>query len=91
MMMNLLLSGSLNNIKALVVGGFTDLKDNTIPFGKNHIEIISEIVAKFKFPVAFSFPAGHQNENRTLIFGRQMQLKVEADRTTVTFLKNNCI
>jgi muramoyltetrapeptide carboxypeptidase len=87
MMMNLLLSGSLNNIKALVVGGFTDLKDNTVPFGKNHIEIISEIVEKFKFPVAFSFPAGHQNENRTLIFGRKMQLKVEADRTTVTFLK----
>jgi muramoyltetrapeptide carboxypeptidase len=87
MMLNLLLSGSLNNIKGLIIGGFTDLKDNTIPFGKKTNEIISEIVEKFKFPVAFSFPAGHQNENRTLIFGRQMQLTVEVDRTTVTFLK----
>jgi muramoyltetrapeptide carboxypeptidase len=87
MMLNLLLSGSLNNIKGLIIGGFTDLKDNTISFGKNYDEIISEIVEKFKFPVAFSFPAGHQNENRTLIFGRQMQLSVEANHTSVTFLK----
>jgi muramoyltetrapeptide carboxypeptidase len=86
MMLNLLLSGSLNNIKALVVGGFTDMKDNTIPFGKNYAEIISEIVEKFRFPVAFSLPAGHQNENMTLIFGRQMQLRVEADQTRVAFL-----
>ncbi len=87
MMMNLLLSGSFHKIKALIIGGFTDLKDNTIPFGSKYEEIISGIVKKFNFPVAFSFPAGHQNTNMTLIFGRQMQLKVENDRTTVTFLK----
>jgi len=85
MMLNFLLSGSLNNIKGLIVGGFTDLKDNAIPFGRKPEEIISEMVGKFKFPVAFSFPAGHQNDNRTLIFGRQMQLSVEDNLTKVTF------
>jgi muramoyltetrapeptide carboxypeptidase len=87
MMLNLLLSGSLSNIKGLIVGGFTDLKDNAIPFGKKYEEIISEMVGKFKFPVAFSFPSGHQNDNKTLIFGRQMQLSVENNLTRVSFLK----
>jgi len=87
MMLNLLLSGSLNNIKGLIVGGFTDLKDNAIPFGRTAEEIISEMVVKFNFPIAFSFPAGHQNDNKTLIFGRQMQLSVEDNLTRVSFLK----
>jgi muramoyltetrapeptide carboxypeptidase len=85
MMLNLLLSGSFNNIKGLIVGGFTDIKDNSIPFGKNYDEIVSEIVEKFNFPVSFSFPSGHQNSNRTLIFGRPVQLKVEANRSVVSF------
>jgi len=86
MMLNLLHSGSLNNIKALVVGGFTDIKDNTIPFGKDYSEIISEVVEKFKFPVVFSFPAGHQNSNMTLIFGRQMQLRADAEHSMFSFV-----
>ena len=77
MMLNMLMSGSLNKIKGLVVGGFTGIKDNTISFGKNYNEIIAEAVKKFSFPVAFSLPAGHQSENNTLIFGRKMQLRVE--------------
>jgi len=87
MMLNLLLSGSLNNIKGLIVGGFTDLKDNAIPFGRKYEDIISDMVGKFKFPVAFSFPAGHQKDNRTLIFGRQMQLSVEDNLTKVSFIR----
>ncbi len=87
MMMNLLLSGFLTGIEALVVGGFTDIRDNAVPFGKNHEEIISDITGKFRFPLVFSFPAGHQIANRTLIFGRQMQLRSEADQTMVSFSK----
>jgi len=87
MMLNLLHSGSLNNIKALLIGGFTDLKDNTIPFGKNYDGIISEIVEKFEYPLVFSFPAGHQNQNLTLIFGRQMQLISEGKLVKLSFSK----
>jgi muramoyltetrapeptide carboxypeptidase len=85
MMLNLLMSGSLNKIKGLVVGGFTDIRDNTIPFGKKYDEIIAEAVRKFSFPVAFSFPAGHNSENKTLIFGRKMQLRVEGGVSTIVF------
>lgn len=85
MMLNLLMSGSLNKIAGLLVGGFTEIKDNNIPFGKNYDEIISDIIKKFSFPTAFLFPAGHQKENKTLILGRKVQLKVEKDETTVIF------
>jgi len=86
MMLNLLHSGYLNNLEALIIGGFTDIKDNQIPFGKDYSEIISEIVKKFKFPLAFSFPGGHQNSNSTLIFGREVQLSVEKNISILKFL-----
>ena len=85
MMLNLLMGGSLNKIRGILAGGFTDIKDNTIPFGKNPEEIISEIVHKFPYPVAFSFPAGHQSENKTLILGRKMQLTVENNLCNIVF------
>lgn len=85
MMLNLQYSGILNKIAGLLIGSFTDIKDNPIPFGKDYDEIISDIVEKFNFPVAFSFPAGHQSQNMTLIFGRQMQLIVEGKQTKVIF------
>ena len=85
MMLNLLMSGSLNKIKGLVVGAFTDIRDNQVPFGKNYEEIIADVIKKLSFPVAFSFPAGHQSENKTLIFGRKMQLRVEKDACSIVF------
>ena len=85
MMLNLFHSGSLNHIQGLIIGGFTDLKDNNIPFGSNYMDIISQNIGKFKFPVAFSFPSGHQNENKTLIFGREMQLIVNSEHSKVSF------
>ena len=34
MMMNLKRNGKLKNLKALIIGGMSDMNDNTIPFGK---------------------------------------------------------
>ena len=85
MMHNLLMNGSLNKITGIIIGAFADLKDNTIPFGKKYEEIMGDILKKFSFPIAFEFPAGHQKENRTLIFGRKMQLKVEDDSVGIIF------
>lgn len=83
MIMNLSLSGVFNRIKALVVGGFTKINDNEQPYGKDHYEIIHEITDHYNIPVCFDFPAGHQKENRTLIFGRKMRLKVEEQECTL--------
>ena len=69
MMLNLSRNGILSQIKGLVVGGFTDMKDNAIPFGKEAEEIIAEHVSGYGYPVYFGFPAGHSVPNHPLLMG----------------------
>lgn len=82
MMMNLKLGGKLENLKALIVGGMSDMNDNSIPFGKTAYEIISETVKDYNYPVCFNFPAGHIENNIALVLGGWCKLEVE---TTVKF------
>lgn len=79
MMMNLKRSGKLSRLKALVVGGMTDMKDNTIPYGKTAEEIIAEHVAEYDYPVCFNFPAGHIKNNYALKLGATAHLKVDKE------------
>jgi muramoyltetrapeptide carboxypeptidase len=76
MMLNLKRSGKLQNLAGLVIGGFTDMKDNKVPFGCTAYDIISEHVAEYKYPVCFGFPAGHVEDNRALVMGRKYTLNV---------------
>ena len=76
MMMNLKRNGKLKNLKALIIGGMSDMNDNTIPFGKSAEEIILEYIKEFDFPVCFNFPAGHLDDNRTLVFGKECTLEI---------------
>jgi muramoyltetrapeptide carboxypeptidase len=85
MLMNLMLSGVFNKIKGLVVGSFSKMNDNEIPFGKTAEQIIAEITEKYNIPVAFSFPSGHISSNKTLIFGRQAALRVGKDKSSLSF------
>jgi muramoyltetrapeptide carboxypeptidase len=85
MMLNLKRSGKLANLKALVVGGFTDMKDNTVPFGKTAEEIILDAVKEYNFPVCFNFPAGHIDRNLALYFGKEVSLKINKDNCSLSF------
>lgn len=76
MMLNLKRSGKLKDLKGLIVGGMTDMKDNTIPFGKTAEEIILDAVKEYKYPVCFNFPAGHIDRNLALYLGRKIKLSV---------------
>ena len=87
MMLNLKRSGKLTNLKALVIGGFTDMKDNTVPFGKTAEQIILDAVKEYNYPVCFNFPAGHIDRNLALYFGKEINLKVETINCSLTFLK----
>ncbi|MES2565355.1 MAG: LD-carboxypeptidase [Bacteroidota bacterium] len=86
MMMQLKLTGKLKNLKGLIVGGMTDMKDNAIPFGKFPEEIILEAVQEYDFPVCFDFPAGHIDRNMALYFGREVELNVREEKSTLKFL-----
>lgn len=76
MMTALQRAGKLDNIKGLIVGGLTKMHDNNIPFGMSAEEIILEKVKDKNIPVCFNFPAGHIDDNRTLILGRTTLLEV---------------
>jgi len=76
MMMQLKRSGKLAHLAGLVVGGFSDMKDNAVPFGKTAEHIAYEHTAEYGYPVAFGFPAGHIHDNRSLIIGRDAELLV---------------
>lgn len=81
MMHQLKLAGKLDKLAGLVVGDFTDVKDNESPFGKTVHEIIAEAVAEFNYPVCFGFPAGHNKRNLALAFGKNWELKVTEQET----------
>ena len=74
MMRGLKRAGKLDNLKALVVGGLTDIHDNPDPFGQSVEEVIYEAVKDYDYPVCFGFPAGHFADNRAIIFGQKATL-----------------
>lgn len=85
MMMALKRAGMLKSLSGLIVGGMSEMKDNTIPFGKTAEEIIAEHVSEYNYPVCFQFPAGHQPDNYALILGRKIRLQI-GNGVTLQFL-----
>ena len=82
MMMSLDLAGVFRKVKGIIVGGMTNMgdeKDN-----KNYEEsydvfaykIISERLAKYDVPSIFGFPNGHIFDNRPLIIGGNVKMRV---------------
>jgi muramoyltetrapeptide carboxypeptidase len=85
MMYNLKRNGYFDNVKGIIVGSMTDMHDNEIPFGQNEVQIITEIAKENRIPIAFQFPAGHQSDNRTLIFGQQVYFEVNEKEIKLKF------
>lgn len=79
MMVQLKRAGKLNKLAGLIVGQFSDAKENKIPFGKTAFEIIQEHTASFEYPVSYDFPLGHDKENRAIRCGEEMKLEVLKD------------
>lgn len=77
MMMNMKRNGKLENIKGLLVGGMTEMNDNTVPYGFDAEEIISDFISEKSIPVWFRFPAGHIPLNHAMIFGRKLRMEVK--------------
>jgi len=85
MMMQLKRAGKLTHLKGLIVGGFSEMKDNAIPFGKTAEQIILDAVEEYNYPVCFGFPAGHGQKNFPLFMGRSCELSI-GDKATLKFL-----
>lgn len=85
MMMNLKLSGKLDKLAGLIVGGMSDMRDNTIPFGKDALQIINDYTRNSSYPVIFNFPAGHIEDNYPLILGKEADIVVEQGKAMLSY------
>lgn len=85
MMMNMQRTGKLSQLAGLVIGGMSDMKDNTIPFGATAEEIVRQHVQAYNYPVCFGFPAGHGTQNLALKLGAPARLQVSAAGTHLSF------
>lgn len=90
MIMSLELAGVFKKIKGLIVGGMTNMgneKENASyneSFDEFANQLISDRISKYNFPVVYGFPNGHIKDNRPLIIGGNVKLKVE-DKVTIKF------
>ena len=87
MLLNLKRAGKLDDIAALIVGGFTDLQDTERPFGQIVEEIIWDKVKEYDYPVCFNFPCGHMDINYTLCLGAAHKLHVADDGVELVKVK----
>ena len=84
MLMHLKRAGKMAGLKALIVGGFTDMEDTERPFGQTIEQIIWDKVKEYNYPVCFNFPVGHQDINYTLTLGMQHLLLVAPNGSVLT-------
>jgi muramoyltetrapeptide carboxypeptidase len=83
MLYSLMLAGAFKEIKGLVLGGFSEMEDTDVPFGKTIKELILDQVRDLGTPVAFDLPIGHTSDNQALVLGRNAVLQVTEVKTTL--------
>ncbi len=80
-------AGRLAGLAGLVVGHFSLMRDNTVPYGHSAYAIIAAYAAAYNFPVAFGFPAGHEPLNTAFVHGAEVALVVDATAgLTLTYI-----
>jgi len=90
MIMSLELAEVFTKIKGLIVGGMTNMGDEKEnkqyeeSFDEFAYKLISDRISKYNFPVVFGFPNGHIKDNRPLIIGAEIKVKVE-DKVKIEF------
>lgn len=85
MMMNLERNNYFKDVKGIIIGGMTKMRDNDVPWGHDALEIIKDITSKYKIPICFNFPAGHIKDNRALPMGKSVTFEVTASGTKLSF------
>ncbi len=87
MLYSLKRAGYFDECTGLIVGNISNIKENTTVWGHTIEELILDVVKEYDFPVMFDFPAGHEPDNRALILGRKIKLKVRDKYSSVIFKK----
>ncbi len=83
MFQQLLRAGKLENLAGLVIGHFSQIDNQSSPFGDSWQEVITNIVDSYSYPLAFGFGFGHEPENSALVMGGLYKLKVNSEQSTI--------
>lgn len=83
MMTNMERNGKIEHLAGMLVGHFSDMHDNTIPYGQTAEEVIAEHCRKYDFPIFFNFPAGHENDNYAIKLGCSLKCTIEGDKVSI--------
>jgi muramoyltetrapeptide carboxypeptidase len=84
MLQSLKRAGYFTKVKAVIVGNMSSIKKNSTQWGSTIEQLILEVIPK-NIPVLFDFPAGHEADNRALIFGRNVALEVDMEKYSLVF------
>jgi muramoyltetrapeptide carboxypeptidase len=85
LMVQLRRAGKLKNLRGLIVGHMTDIKDSDLKFGETVEQIILNATRDYSYPIAFRFPSGHENPNHAWIHGAEATLQVESNSVSLTY------
>jgi len=86
MLQSLKRAGYFEGCIGIIVGNISKVRRNTTPWGKPMQQLILDVFEDYDFPILFNFPAGHEKDNRALIMGRTVELKIEKNSSEVRFI-----
>jgi muramoyltetrapeptide carboxypeptidase len=77
MMLHLKSSGSLDQIKGLVIGEMLEMGDSKTPFGKTTDEIVLDVCGDLEIPIISNFPCGHGDYQATLPISHEVEIHAD--------------
>jgi muramoyltetrapeptide carboxypeptidase len=85
MLTSMRMTGMLNNLSALLVGGMEKITEGEHVFNQTVEEVVMNVAGAYGYPVLFNFPAGHISENRPLYMGRRAILNQKGNVLTLSW------
>ena len=85
MLQSLKRAGYFDNCKGVIVGDFSNMRVNTTPWGSSLEQLILDALSDYDFPIAFKMHAGHEDDNRAMILGRNIEFSVGKEVSTLKF------
>lgn len=85
MLQSLKRAGYFDNCAGVLVGDMSNMRKNSTDWGSSVEQLILDALSDYDFPIAFNMPAGHEDDNRALILGRELMMTVTKDKTTLEF------
>ncbi|MFA5045392.1 MAG: LD-carboxypeptidase [Paludibacter sp.] len=84
MIQNLRFSGVLSQLSGLVVGQFSDCEEDP-QMKQTILEIVTDAIRDYNYPVCLNFPSGHVDYNLPLLMGANVKLEVSGKGAELNF------